>query len=249
MTATPQLQIATPPNFSITLIERIRSLIGRGQLNAASLLLPTLEKLGVDADRVALLRAEIALGRGDQDAARTAIDAGLARDPQSPDLLVLRARFALAKRDLVGAALAAADAITSAPDNGWAKSLLGQALLSLRQTEQAVICLREAAGDLPGDLPTIEALTAAAPLEAVAAIRGWIEGGRTDTPVRNALINALLAAGDTAAASAEIRNLTAAGLNDVQTSLLAVKAAIDSENWSEATTLFETTTRHLPRHA
>ncbi|MDD2861196.1 MAG: tetratricopeptide repeat protein [Acidiphilium sp.] len=249
MTAVPHLQEATPPDFSTTLIERIRSLIGRGQFNAASLLLPTLEKLGVPAERISFLRVEIALGRGDQDAARSAIDAGLARDPHSADLLVLRARFALANRDLVGAALAAADAITAAPDHGAAKSLLGQALLALGQTEQAVICLREAADELPGDPGTIEALTTAAPREAVAAIREWIAGGHAGTPIRNLLINALLAAGETEMATAEIRTLTAAGLGDGQTSLLAVKAAIDAENWSEATTLFNATTRHLPRHA
>lgn len=241
---------ASPPaDFATTLIQRVRSLIARGQVNAASLLLPTLEKLCPDQDAVAIIAVEIALHRGDNTGAAAMIDQGLARLPQSVPLLLLRARLALGNRDLVGAALAAAEVVTTQPDNAPAKSVLGQALLELGQTDQAAICLREALQSMPEDMPTINALTRASPADAEVVIRANIANGTNAVVMRNALIGALLARKDTTAATNEIRNLTVIGQADAHTGLLAVQAAIDSENWSEAASLFTKSTMHLPRHA
>lgn len=236
-----------PPSFSGTLIQRVRTLIARGQINAATLLLPTIEKLCPDS--VAVIKAEIELHRGNLAGAAAAIDGGLAKMPHDGELLLLRARLCLRNRDLVGAALAAADLITAEPGNAGAKSLLGQALLELGQIEQAAICLREALVDLPNDITTLTALTRACPADAEAVLRAIIAEGNASTTMRNCLIGVLLAQKNIEAATAEIRNLTIAGQADAQTGLLAVQAAIDSEDWSQAQLLFNKTTGHLPRHA
>lgn len=243
----------TPPqamiSFAVTLVQRVRSLIARGQINAASLLLPTLQKLCADQGDVAIIMAEIALARGDNASATVVIDRGLAATPQSVDLLVLRARLNLSNRDLVGAALAAADAVTADPLNARAKSILGQALVELGQMDQAATCLREALDDMPGDMAALTALTRAAPVEAEAAIRGALSHDNDNVGMRNALIGVLLARGNIDAATVEIKNLTVCGQADAQTALLAVQVAVDQENWSEAAALFSKSTLHLPRHA
>jgi tetratricopeptide (TPR) repeat protein len=230
-------------------LNRVQGLLARGQYNAAALLLPTLEKLGVPPDAVAGLHVEIALGRRDHQAAAAALDDALRHMPGSAGLLVLRAQMSLASGDRVGAALAAAEAITAEPGNAPAKSLLGQALLDLGKTEQAAICLTEAIDSMPDDGPTLAALIRVAPDVATVAIRRVIAAGRTDTVTRNSLIGALLAGGDFDGARHEIASLTGTGAADANTGLLAVRVAIEQENWAEATGLFQQSTGHLPRHA
>ncbi|MDD2877263.1 MAG: hypothetical protein PHT60_11750 [Acidiphilium sp.] len=243
------LSLPDEKNYAATLLQRVRILIERGQLNAASLLLPTLDTLYPNQDAGAIIAAEIALARGNITEASTAIDRGLANTPQSAGLLILRARLNLLSRDLIGAALAAADAVTAEPANAEAKSLLGRALLELGMKEQATICLREALGDMPHDVLTLTALSRASPADAEAAIRRALLSGTNDTTMRNALIGVMLARGDIDGATAEIKNLTVSGTADAQTSLLAVQAAVDSENWGDAVSLFNQSTVHLPRHA
>ncbi|MGC9269736.1 tetratricopeptide repeat protein [Acidiphilium sp.] len=245
----PTVSQKSPPDFSATLIQRVRSLIGRGQINAATLLLPTLQKLCPNSDDVALIKVEIALARGNVAEATATIDRGLADLPQSAPLLLLRARLNFQNRDMVGAAIAAADAVIADHTNAPAKSLLGQALLELGQTEQAAICLREAMAKMPGDMPTLNALTRAAPADAEVMIREAIASGHDDVRMRNALVGVLLKRGDSAGADIEIRNLTVRGEADAQTEILAIQSAIESGHWSEAAALFHKSTAHLPRHA
>ncbi len=237
------------PDFSATLVQRVRNLITRGQLNAATLLLPTLQKLCPDHDDVALVKFEIALARGNMTEAEAVTDQGLAKSPTSAPLLLLRARLNFKNRDMVGTALAAADAVMADSTNAPAKSLLGQALLELGQTEQAAICLREALADLPTDMPGLAALTRAAPADAVAILRAAIASGHDDVGMRNALVGALLELGDSGAADLEIKAMTVRGVADTQTGILAVQSAIKSGRWTEATELFSKSTAHLPRHA
>lgn len=239
----------SPSEFSASLVQRVRSLISRGQINAATLLLPTLQKLCPDHDDVALIKVEIALAHGNIAGAKAAIDQGLADSPQSAPLLLLRARLNFQNRDMVGAALAAADAVTADPTNAPAKSLLGQALLELGQAEQAAICLREALVDLPTDMPSLKALTRAAPADAAAVIRAAIVSGHDSVGMRNALVGALLELGDSAGADIEIRTMTVRGEADAHTGILAIQSAIKTGRWSEAAVLFDKSTAHLPRHA
>ncbi|MBW4034431.1 MAG: tetratricopeptide repeat protein [Proteobacteria bacterium] len=245
----PVVSQTSPPDFSASLVQRVRSLIGRGQINAASLLLPTLQKLCPDHADIALIKLEIALARGNLADAKSAIDQGLTESPNSAPLLVLRARLNFQNRDMVGAALAAADAVIADPTNPSAKSVLGQALLELGQTEQAAICLRDALADMPTDMSSLTALTRAAPADAVAMIRAAIAAGSDNAGMRNALIGALLEASDTDAADIEIRAMTVGGLANAQTGILAIQSAVKSGRWTEATELFGKSTAHLPRHA
>jgi Flp pilus assembly protein TadD len=237
------------PDYPILVLNRVRGLLGRGQYNAASLLIPTLEKIGVAPDEIATLKVEIAQGRGDGSTAAAILDEALLRMPNCAALLVLRARMSLSNGDRVGAALAAAEAITAAPSNARAKSLLGQALLELGQTEQATICLIEAIDAMPDDGPTLAALVRVAPEAAETAIRKTIANGRTDTVTRNNLINVLLAVSNFEGARQEIADLTCKGAADANTGILAVRLAVDQEDWGEADSLFQQSTLHLPRHA
>ncbi|MHB1302467.1 MAG: tetratricopeptide repeat protein [Acidiphilium sp.] len=238
-----------PAAFTATLVERMRGLIARGQLKAATLLLPTLEKLSGDRRRSLVMAAEIAIAKGDHAEAVSMIANGLTEFPQEPELLVADARLKFAAGNLPGAAIAAADAILNAPANAEAKSLLGLVLLALGRTEQAAICLREAFGQMPTHMPTLQGLSRAAPDEAEAAIRGMIAEGNMDIAIHNALIALMIQKGDCAAAEDEIRQLDAVGRADAETGLLAVRAAIGTGHWDDATALFNQATGHLPRHA
>ncbi|HQT85232.1 MAG: hypothetical protein B7Z58_08555 [Acidiphilium sp. 37-64-53] len=245
----PAMKQTTPPDFSASLVLRVRSLVSRGQINAAALLLPTLQKLCPDHADLVLIKVEIAVARGNIADAKAAIDQSLADSPNSAPLLLLRARLNFQNRDMVGAALAAADSVIADPANASAKSVLGQALLELGQTEQAAICLRDALADLPTDMPSLTALARAAPADAVAMIRAAIASGSDNVGIRNALITALLETSDTDAADIEIRTMTVRGEADADTGILAVQSAVKSGRWTEATELFSKSTAHLPRHA
>lgn len=235
--------------YDATLISRVRGLIERGQLNAASLLLPSLERLSGDRRQPLIIAAEIALARKDPIEAERLVDAGLIDFPQDSDLLAVRGQIKFARRDLVAAAMAAADAVIAAPTNTAAKSLLGLVLLELGQTEEAAICLRDALGGQPGHLPTLRGLARAAPADAEAAIRALIFGGDASIEIHNMLILLLLEQNNIVAATEEIGRLVACGRADAQTGLLAIRAAVDTGNWGEATSLFNEATAHLPRHA
>jgi len=244
-------------NANQTLIDRIRELIVRGQLNAARLLLPILEKRGIDPGTVQAIAASIALAGGDRSSARQIIDAALTTTPGNPALLCLRANMKLAENAWVEAALASADAIIAAPQDAHAKSLLGRALLELGKTEQAATCLREAMESQPRDLPTLAGLSRAAPGEAEAALTRLIAededatdpATRVDINLYHSLIALLITRGDHAGATERIRQLAANGKANLDTSLLAVQAAVGTGNWSEVTSLFNTATSHLPRNA
>lgn len=241
-----------PPKVNQPLIDRVLQLVGRGQFNAAALLLPTLERRGVDPGFVQAMAASIALARGDRDAAERIIDVALSDHPANSALLCLKAEMRLAERLWVDAALASADAIIAEPHHAGAKSALGRALLELGKAEQATTCLLEALETMPHDLPTLTGLSRAAPSEAEAVLTKLVDedSDRQDAlGLHHTLISLLIARGDFAGATSRIRRLATQGVANMDTSLLAVQAAVGTGNWAEATSLFNATTSHLPRHA
>lgn len=242
---------------SVALVSRIRQLIERGHFNAAALLLPTLDKRGTDPGIVLTLSACISIAQGDRDEARRIVSAGLAEHPEDPTLLCFKAELNLAESNWVEAAKSAADAIIAAPENAVAKSMLGRALLALGKGEQAGACLLEALDKMPRDLVTLRALSQIAPGEVEAALGTLLAAECADTSddmddnieLEHLLISLMIARGDCAAATDRIKDIVRDGKATLDTGLLAVQAAINTGDWSEATSLFNTTTSHLPRHA
>ena len=223
--------------FGITLVARMRALITRGQIGAAELLLPTLEKLtGAQASAVAI-EAEITLARGLTKRAAQILDQGLERFPTDAVLLTLRAEIGVAECDFVAAALTAAEAVTAKPDSAEAKSLLGRALLELGRKEQAAICLREACNAMSTHTPTRLAFARASPEEAGSILRAGIAAAPSDIALRNALIRALLAQDELEAAQNEVKATIDSGCCDIETRLLAIEAAARTANWAEAARL------------
>lgn len=242
-------------NAGSVLISRIRQLLDRNHFNAAALLLPTLEKRGVDPGIVQVLAASIAFARGDRDAGEQIIAAGLTAHPESPPLLCLRAEMSLTDQSWVEAAKSSAEAVIADPCNAVAKSMLGRALLELGKVEQADACLREALEMMPHDLATLTGLARVAPDQAEAALTSFLDDAapvndlHNEIGIHHLLISLLIGRGEYEGATRRIRDLVSRGRATVDTSLLAVQAAVNTGNWVEATSLFNTTTRHLPRHA
>ncbi|MCF3946523.1 tetratricopeptide repeat protein [Acidiphilium iwatense] len=224
-------------DFGATLASRMRALIARGQIGAAELLLPTLEKL-VDMQESAIaIKAEIALAGGFSKQATEMLDRGLERFPANFAMLILRAEIGLSERDFATATTAAAEAVIARPDNAGAKSLLGRALLELGRVEQATICLREACAAIPAHAPTRLALARAVPEEADSILRTGIALAPTEIAFRNALIRALLAQDQLESAQIEIKSTVDSGTCDIETRLLAIEAATHSADWAEAARL------------
>ena len=227
------------PGFGVTLVGRMRALLARGQIGAAELLLPTLEKrLEVQESAIAI-KAEIALARGRIKHATEILDQGLERFPADPALLVLRAEIGISERDFVTAAVSAAEAVIAQPASAEAKSLLGRALLELGRTDQAAICLREACQAMPTHAPTRLALARAVPDHAESILRSGIAAAPSDIALRNALIRVLLAQDAVEAAQTELATAIDAGCRDFETQLLAIEVAARVANWAEAARLCE----------
>lgn len=239
------------------LFARIRQLIDQGQVNAASLLLPTLEKRGEDPGAIAALSASIEFVRGNRARAKEIIAEGVAAYPDNSILLCFCAEIDLDERDWVGAAKAASEAVIVDPRNSTAKSILGRALLELGHVADAATCLREALADMPANFEALAGLSRSAPAEAEEALHGILHhgeasddgSGEDDLRLRHLYISVLIDRGAYKDATDQIRRLVADGRADLDTSLLAVQAAVGTGNWEVATTLFSDNTRNLPRHA
>lgn len=234
---TPSGSAQIDPGFGVTLVGRMRALLDRGQIGAAELLLPILEKRGDVRESAVAIKAEIALARGRTQHAAEILAQGLERFPADPALLVLRAEIGFSERDFVTAAVSAAEAVIAQPANAEAKSLLGRALLELGRTDQAAICLREACQAMPTHAPTRLALARAAPEDGETILRSGIAAAPSDIALRNALIRTLLAQNALEAAQTELITALDIGCRDIETQLLAIEVAARVADWAEAARL------------
>lgn len=239
------------------LFARIRQLIVQGQVNAAMLLLPTLERRGEDPGAIAALSASIEFIKGNGARAKEIISNGIAAYPENSILLCFSAEINLDEKNWVEAAKAASDAVVVDPRNATAKSILGRALLELGHVSDAATCLREALDDMPANFEALAGLSRSAPTEAEDALRGILQDSdagsdssrEDDLRLRHLFISVLIERGAYKDATDQIRRLVAEGRADLDTSLLAVQAAVGTGDWDEATSLFSNNTRNLPRHA
>lgn len=239
------------------LLNRITQLIERGQINAASLLLPSLRRHGEESGVIVVLEAMITLRQGDRESAKQIVANALSEHPDNPLLLRMSAEMSLDGQDWVEAAKAAAEAVVLDPTDATAKSMLGRALIELGHDEDGNVCLREALVDMPDNLQALAALARTSPGEAEAAINAALDRLGLCLEVdqvrrlklSHILISILLARGAYADASVCISGLVADGIADLDTCLLAVQAAGSTGNWEEATALFNSTTRSLRHHA
>ena len=244
------------PNIREILRNRVRQLIERGQTNAATLLLPSLRRHGEDFGMIVVLEAMILNSRGDRGRAKQIVADALIKHPGHPLLLRMTAEMSLDEHDWVEAAKASAEAIVSNPRDATSKSMLGRALLELGQEDEGNICLREALVDMPDNLQILCALARSAPGEAEVATKAALDRfkSRADgdqaqrLELTHVLISSFLARGAFEEASSLISDLAVDGIANLDTCLLAVQTATNTGNWEEATTLFNTATRSLPRH-
>jgi predicted Zn-dependent protease len=245
------------PSVARVLFNRIRQLIDQGQVNAAALLLPTLEKRGEDPGAIAALSASIEFIKGNSARAKEIISNGIIAYPTNSILLCFMSEIYLGEKNWVEAAKAASEAVIVDPRNATAKSILGRALLELGHVSDAATCLREALDDMPANFEALAGLSRSAPAEAEDALRGVLRENdagsdssrEDDLKLRHLFISVLIERGSYKDATDQIRRLVADGRADLDTSLLAVQAAVGTGNWDEATSLFSNNTRNLPRHA
>lgn len=227
----------TISSSSRSLMDRTRELIGRGQYQAAALLLPALAALGPDLPWQAEIEAELACAQQQFDKAMVITEAALNRWPNSVPLLVARSEAAMACGDLVVACVAAADAVIHDPQRVNAKVLLGRALQALGKAEQAAICFREALAQTPNDLTVRRMMAEAAPNEAVGLFRDGIKIHPNNIDLRNALIRCLLDQNHIEAASDAADEAIELGVANATTRLLAIETAGCTLDWSKAAAL------------
>jgi tetratricopeptide (TPR) repeat protein len=250
-------QKADQPQVYDIILNRIKQLIERDQINAAALLIPSLRRYGVDAGVIIVLEAMIEFRQGNHDRAKQIVADALIEHPANPLLLRMSSEISLGEHNWVEAAKAAAEAVVLDPNDATAKSMLGRALIELGYSEDGNTCLREALAEMPDNLQVLGALARNAPGEAEAAIKAALtrlgSGFGVDhaekLKLSNILISILLERGAFVDASACIGELVADGIADLDTCLLAVHAAGSTGKWDEATALFNSTTRSLRHHA
>ncbi|EGO94355.1 MULTISPECIES: lipopolysaccharide assembly protein LapB [unclassified Acidiphilium] len=239
------------------LFARVRQLIDQGQVNAASLLLPTLEKRGENPGTIVALSAAIEFVKGRHARAKEIVSDGLAAFPENSIILCFSAEISLEEKNWVEAAKAASEAVVADPRNSTAKSILGRALLELGHIDDAATCLREVLDEMPSNFLALAGLCRSAPAEAEDTLRNILQDSdeehsdrpQDDLRLRHLLISVLIERGAYTEATDQIRRLVAEGRANLDTSLLAVQAAVGTGNWDEATLLFSDNTRNLPRHA
>ena len=99
---------------------------------------------------VSLRAAPLEFRLGNRQAAMRRIDGLLAREPQSPRALLLKAQFLVGQRQFDDAVKFARSAVAASPDSVEALSALGQALSGINDLESAFDALAEAARLGPG---------------------------------------------------------------------------------------------------
>jgi tetratricopeptide (TPR) repeat protein len=160
-------------------------------------------------ERATLAIAQVARASGDGARGHTLVQQVLTRSPNSPQALIVRARFLLGDGKPAEAIASASAAVGADPSLPEAFFLLGEGHRALRQIEEATSAYNEVLKLRPNEVRTQVALStlsvAAGELEtakqlAESAVRGAPRAFQT----RSAVVRAALAAGDTARASNEL---------------------------------------------
>jgi predicted TPR repeat methyltransferase len=126
------------------LFARIEQLIARGRPGAARPLLMAARGLDHAPAEISVLAARVALSDGLLEGAEADLDEAVSAAPTHPGLRKCRAQLRGRLGDMEGAARDAAEAVVLDRRDPEAKALLGEALLHLGRTSEAVTCLIEA---------------------------------------------------------------------------------------------------------
>jgi len=184
------LHASTDPT---ALIQRVGALIQAGRCGAAGPLLAAARQLNGQSPELNLLAARLAEGQGQIALARGEYDAAVAAAPDHADMRKQRSAFSHRLGDFETAARDAAEAVILDPADPDAKALLGSALLSLGRAAEARACLAEASAADPANPAMREALAVATetdgdPDAAFAILRAGLSPTGGALSLRNAAI-------------------------------------------------------------
>lgn len=203
------------------LARRVREMIDAGRVHAARPLLGALRRTAPQSAALHDLSARLLLREGRVSEALGELDAGLAFDPASVELLLGRADARMQARDIFGAAADAADAVILAPGHAPAKAVLGVILIEMDRPADALPCLREAARAMPRHGACIRALATALERcdradEAGETLAAAIADNPADVALRTAAIMLATRRRDFAAAAALAETARQDGVADAQ---------------------------------
>jgi predicted TPR repeat methyltransferase len=142
-----------------SLADRADALIAADRLGAARGVLAAAQLLAPAEPRLVSLGARLELREGRPAASLAALNQALDAAP-SAELFKLRAEARRRMGDVAGATADAAEAVIHDRHDPAAKALLGILLLDLGRCAEAVMCLREAVGNAPGNPSFREAFAA-----------------------------------------------------------------------------------------
>lgn len=134
------------------LMARVEQLISQGRPGAARPLLAAVRGLAQPSSGLSLLVAQLALGDGTFDSAAVELDAAIDVDPEHPGLRKCRAEMRRRTGDVEGAIRDAAEAVILDRADPSAKALLGELLLLIDRTADAIACLTEAVAAVPDNV-------------------------------------------------------------------------------------------------
>jgi predicted TPR repeat methyltransferase len=174
------------------LTQRADELLGAQRIGAARALLAAAQRLAPDGRPMASLAARIEMRAGNPSASIAALGQAIAVGPRA-ELFMLRADARRQLGDIAGAATDAAEAVIHDRNDPAAKALLGVLMLELGRYDDAVACLREAVGNVPGDPSFREGLANAQlasgdPVAAAATYEAGIIAAPGSLSLRNAAI-------------------------------------------------------------
>ena len=140
------------------LMARVEQLIDQGRPGAARPLLAAARSLAQPSSGLSLLVAQLALSDGTSDIAAVELDEAVNLDPEHPGLRKCRAELRRRLGDVEGAVRDAAEAVILDRADPFAKALLGELLLLIDRTADAVACLSEAVDAVPDNIVFRETL-------------------------------------------------------------------------------------------
>lgn len=203
------------------LARRVQEMTAAGRVHAARPLMAALRRLVPPSAQLHDMEARLLLREGRIPEALAELDAGIALDGASVELLISRADARMQAQDVLGAAADASDAVILAPGNGRAKAVLGVVLLEMNRPEDAVPCLREAVAAEPRHAPCVRAYATALercgdPAAAAQALADGIRAVPGDATLRTAAIMVAMRARDFAGAAEMAEAARRDGVADAQ---------------------------------
>jgi len=188
-----QMEFAEQTVDAGALMTRVEQLIDQGRPAAARPLLVAARGLAQPSAGLSMLAARLALSDGMLDNAEVELNEAVRVAPDHPGLRKSRAQVRFRLGDLDGATRDAAEAVILDRHDPAAKALLGELLLHLGRTADAVACLSEAVASVPEDVWFREGLARARTADgdvdgALATLLDGIVIVPTATSMRNAAI-------------------------------------------------------------